>query len=96
MMEIPNHVHRLRALVEYSMEDEVRAKVLLSVVREINTYLYQDLVELGPQGKTERKLTQFKLTNAAERMIGSALPRLPRLGNVARSAAPDLQVGWVM
>lgn len=23
MMEIPNHVHRLRALVEYSLQDEV-------------------------------------------------------------------------
>ncbi|KAL3997049.1 hypothetical protein ACER0C_009706 [Sarotherodon galilaeus] len=78
MMEIPNHVHRLRALVEYSMEDEVRAQLLLSVVHEMNTYLYQDLVEQGPQGKTERTLTQLKLTHTAERMIGSTLPAFNR------------------
>ncbi|CAI5670335.1 unnamed protein product [Oreochromis niloticus] len=60
------------------MEDEVRAKVLLSAVHELNTYLYQDLVEQGPQGKTERTLTQLKLTGAAELMIGSTLPRFQR------------------
>ncbi|KAL3972460.1 hypothetical protein ACER0C_025809 [Sarotherodon galilaeus] len=72
--EIPNHVHHLRALVEYSLQDEVRAKLLLSLLREINPYIYQDLVQRGPQGKTERKLTQFKLTHAAERMLDSTLP----------------------
>lgn len=52
MTKIPNHVHRLRALVEYSLQDEVRAKVLLSAVHELNPYFYQDLVDRGPQGKT--------------------------------------------
>ncbi|KAL4009143.1 hypothetical protein ACER0C_002995 [Sarotherodon galilaeus] len=60
------------------MEGEVRAKVLLSAVHELNTYLYQDLVEQGPQGKTEWTLTQLKLTGAAELMIGSTLPRFQR------------------
>lgn len=50
--KIPNHVHRLRALVEYSLQDEVRAELLLSLLREINPYFYHDLVERGPQGKT--------------------------------------------
>lgn len=106
MTDIPNYVHRLQALVEYCMEDEVRAKVLLSLVGHIDPYLYQDLVERGPRGKTgtvllfrrnyhrvrqtlfcsythvyisaERKLTQLKLTDAAERMIGSTLPSFQR------------------
>lgn len=52
MTDIPNYVHRLQALVEYCMEDEVRAKVLLSAVHELNPYFYQDLVDRGPQGKT--------------------------------------------
>ncbi|KAL3977641.1 MFS transporter (organic cation transporter) [Sarotherodon galilaeus] len=72
--EIPNHVHRLRALVEYSLQDEVRAKLLLSLLCEINPYIYKDLVQQGPKGKTERKLTQFKLTRAAKRMLDSTLP----------------------
>ncbi|CAI5677932.1 unnamed protein product [Oreochromis niloticus] len=72
--EIPNLVHRLRALVEYSLQDEVRAKLLLSLLREINHYIYQDLVQHGPQGKTERKLTRFKLTHAAKHMVGPTLP----------------------
>ncbi|CAI5677931.1 unnamed protein product [Oreochromis niloticus] len=78
MMDIPNHVHCLQALVEYSLQDEVRAKVLLSLVGNIDPYLYQDLAERGPRGKTERKLTQLKLTDAAERMIGSTLPSFQR------------------
>lgn len=52
MTKIPNHVHRLRALVEYSLQDEVRAKVLLSLVGHIDPRLYQDLAERGPRGKT--------------------------------------------
>ncbi|KAL4009141.1 hypothetical protein ACER0C_002993 [Sarotherodon galilaeus] len=76
--EIPNHVHRLQALVEYSLQDEVRAKVLLSLVRDTDPYLYKDLSNLGPRGKTERKLTQFKLTHAAEHALGSTLPTFHR------------------
>lgn len=52
MTDIPNYVHRLQALVEYCMEDEVRAKVLLSLVGHIDPRLYQDLAERGPRGKT--------------------------------------------
>ncbi|CAI5677813.1 unnamed protein product [Oreochromis niloticus] len=100
MMEIQNHVHRLRALVEYSLQDQVRAKVLLSAVRDTHPYLYKDLSDLGPRGKTERKLTQFKLTHAAERALGSTLPTFHRavrdgsfLDNITRvDAAVDIMV----
>ncbi|CAI5697399.1 unnamed protein product [Oreochromis niloticus] len=127
MMEIQNHVHRLRALVEYSLQDQVRAKVLLSAVRDTHPHLYKDLLDLGPRGKTgtvflfvaitivfdkylvsyihvyisaERKLTQFKLTHAAERALGSTLPTFHRavrdgsfLDNITRvDAAVDIMV----
>lgn len=72
-MEIPNHVHRLRALVEHSMEDEVRAKVLLSAVHELNTYLYQDLVEQGPQGKTGTVLLFVAITIVFDKHLSASI-----------------------
>lgn len=62
MTKIPNHVHRLRALVEYSLQDEVRAKLLLSLLCEINPYIYKDLVQQGPKGKTGT-VSSFRCNN---------------------------------
>lgn len=52
IVHMRNNVLKLRALVQYSIMDNERAKMLMTVLRKRQRYLYQDLYDYGPRGKT--------------------------------------------
>lgn len=47
-----NDVLKMRKLVDYSVEDRERAALLLKLIQQHNKWLYNDLCEHGPKGKT--------------------------------------------
>lgn len=47
-----NDVLKMRKLVDYSIEDSKRATLLLKLLQQHNKWLYNDLCERGPKGKT--------------------------------------------
>ncbi|CAI5677814.1 unnamed protein product [Oreochromis niloticus] len=68
--EIPNAIRRIRALVDYCLENDERAEALLSIVQTHCKRVYARLEEEGPKGPPERTKTTHTLTPAAMLALG--------------------------
>lgn len=57
IMDMKNNVLKMRALVQYSIADSRRAKLLLKLLQKHNKFLYKDLCDHGPKGKTGKMVS---------------------------------------